>query len=323
MTTVLVGGATGTVGREVVRALLAKRGVTVRALVRDPSKAPAGTVAASGDLRDPASVARALEGATSAFYVSPHEHDEEALARTFVAACEERRVRLVFVGVHADGATRVARALKRFAYGRLLPHYRAKLRLSEGVRRSRTEAIVLMPTNFFQNDELALGPLLREGRYVVPMGTRGINRVDVRDLGDAAARALTDAALAPGAYPVVGPASLGGPASAAAWAGALGREVTFADDLAAFAAFEACAAEALSGRKLEDFVASHRVLRRFAMPTDPRDVAATTALLGRPPRAYEEYVADRAAAVRCEVAPWPGRSPKTSSTTSRAESHSS
>lgn len=322
MSTVLVTGATGTVGREVVRALGERAGVCVRALVRDPARAklPSEVEAVRGDLRDERSVTRALEGTSAAFYVSPHEEDEETLAGTFTSACEARRVRLVFVGVHADGSNRFSRALKRFAYGRLLAHYRAKFRLSEAVRRSQTDPIVLMPTNFFQNDELALRPLVDGGRYVVPIGVKGINRVDVRDIGDAAARALTDPSLASGAYPIVGPVSLTGPECAAVWARALGRDVSFADD---FAAFEACAREELSGRKLDDFVASHRVLRGFALPTDPRELAATAELLGRAPRAYEDYVAGRAAALPCELPPWPGRSPKTSSTTSRAASPSS
>ncbi|MEZ4407861.1 MAG: NAD(P)H-binding protein [Polyangiales bacterium] len=46
MRAVLVTGATGTVGRDAVRALLSRGDVTVRALVRDPSRAalPEGVV---------------------------------------------------------------------------------------------------------------------------------------------------------------------------------------------------------------------------------------------------------------------------------------
>mgnify|MGYP002649403082 CR=1 FL=1 len=49
--TILVTGATGTIGRHVVDNL-AKRGADVRALVRDPAKAglPAGVALAQGDL---------------------------------------------------------------------------------------------------------------------------------------------------------------------------------------------------------------------------------------------------------------------------------
>ena len=61
--TILVTGATGTVGRQVVEQLV-KRGADVRALVRDPAKAnfPAGVAVAQGDLLDVDS----LRGAFSA-----------------------------------------------------------------------------------------------------------------------------------------------------------------------------------------------------------------------------------------------------------------
>ncbi|MEZ4407862.1 MAG: hypothetical protein R3A52_15520 [Polyangiales bacterium] len=42
---------------------------------------------------------------SAALYVSPHEPDEEALADAFTAACAKHDVRVVLVGVHADGRT--------------------------------------------------------------------------------------------------------------------------------------------------------------------------------------------------------------------------
>lgn len=59
----LVAGATGTVGREIVRQL-AEAGHRVRALTRNPQNAefPPGVEVARGDLTDPESVAPALEG---------------------------------------------------------------------------------------------------------------------------------------------------------------------------------------------------------------------------------------------------------------------
>ncbi|OSC70402.1 hydroxylase, partial [Streptomyces sp. BF-3] len=52
--TILVTGATGTVGRRVVEQLL-ERGEQVRALTRDPERAefPAGVEVVGGDLTDP------------------------------------------------------------------------------------------------------------------------------------------------------------------------------------------------------------------------------------------------------------------------------
>src|SRR4051812_12302691 len=65
---ILVTGATGTVGREVV-ALLAAQGAKVRALTRDPSKArvPLGVEVVAGDLGQAETLAKALAGVERVF----------------------------------------------------------------------------------------------------------------------------------------------------------------------------------------------------------------------------------------------------------------
>jgi uncharacterized protein YbjT (DUF2867 family) len=65
---VLVTGATGGVGSEVLGRLLAE-GVPVRATSRDPATArvPVGVVLVMGDLNEPGSMTRALEGVSSVF----------------------------------------------------------------------------------------------------------------------------------------------------------------------------------------------------------------------------------------------------------------
>lgn len=69
---ILVTGATGTVGRQVV-SHLRERGVPVRAVTRDPASAglPAGVEVVRGDLADPASLEPHLEGAELVFLVWP------------------------------------------------------------------------------------------------------------------------------------------------------------------------------------------------------------------------------------------------------------
>lgn len=68
---ILVTGATGTIGSEVVRQLAA-RGEKVRAMTRDPAKAqvPAGVEVVRGDFLDPESVDAALAGAAAVFLVA-------------------------------------------------------------------------------------------------------------------------------------------------------------------------------------------------------------------------------------------------------------
>lgn len=202
-------------------------------------------------------------------------------------ACEAARVRLVFVGVHADGATRVSRAFQRFLFGRVLPHYAPKLRISERARTSRANPIVLMPTNFYQNDEIFREELL-QGRFVQPLA-HPINRVDVRDLGDAVARVCLDPSLPSGAYPLVGPRSLDGATCAAEWTAALGRPVVFEEN---DARFDAAIARELGRKKRDDFAASYGALRKLALPTGAKELARTTELLGRPPTDYATYVRD-------------------------------
>lgn len=285
---VLVVGARGTIGGAAVHALSA-HGARVRALLRsdpDPACLP-GVEVVRGDLTDPAAVQKALRGVNAAVYVSPHEHNEEAIGAQFVRACESAGVRLVFVGVHIDAPTRLGRALRRILFGRLLAHYAPKFRVAERARVSRASPVVLMPTNFFQNDELFRHELLA-GAFVQPFA-RPVNRVDARDVGDAAARACLDLSLPPGAYPVVGPESLDGQACAQAWTAELELPVAYLPD---DPRFEGALARELRGKKREDFRASYAVLRKLAIPTSERDLARTIALLGRAPISYAEYVRD-------------------------------
>lgn len=288
----LIVGATGTVGREAVAATL-KQGGQIRALVRSEASAaqlPKGVEPMLGDLHDERAVTRALSGVSAALYVSPHEPDEVQLAQRFIGACEAARARLVFVGVHVDGKSKWRRALSRFAFGRLAPHYRPKFEIAERARSSATRSIILMPTNFFQNDELFRDEIT-SGYYPTNFA-RPINRVDVRDLGLAIARGLLDDSLASGAYPVVGPTSLCGDDCAALWTAALGCKVSCARDLArAFATFE----QKLQPKKREDFVRTFEVLQKFALPTKPAELEATQRLIGQAPTSYDNYVRETAA----------------------------
>ena len=84
---ILITGATGTIGREVVR-LLAAGGQTVRAMTREPARAasvPPGVEVVRADFDDPESLLAAAEGAKAVFLLSPPgpwvaRHDAAMLA---------------------------------------------------------------------------------------------------------------------------------------------------------------------------------------------------------------------------------------------------
>lgn len=288
---ILVVGATGAIGREVVRALL-EHGASVRVFVRSPEKVatlPAHVERVIGGLEDQRAVARAVRGVGAAFYVSPHDDAEEQLAEQFVSACEREGTRLVFAGVHADGANRLARLVQRTIFGLMLPHYKPKLRLAERIRTSRTKPVVLIPGNYYQNDAIYQEQIL-DGIYPTPL--RLVPRVDTRDVGDAAARALLDPGIPSGGYALVGPESLGGEQSAASWSAALGWPVRYAPDIALT---DQLLERLIGGRKARDFQKTNRMLAKFAVQTAPGQLQQTIFLLGRQPRSYAEYTRDMAA----------------------------
>jgi uncharacterized protein YbjT (DUF2867 family) len=198
--TVLVTGATGSIGREVVQALR-DQGSAFRALVRTPQRVralPDGVDAVVADLADPAAVAAALDGVRAALYVSPHDSAEEQLAATFARECERRGVRLVFAGVYAHASNAFTRWCLRRVFGVVMPHYRGKVRIGERLARVPGSVMFGLP-NYFQNDEVIRADIL-DGHYTLPTHPAGLNRIDLRDVGELVARALTDASFPTGRY---------------------------------------------------------------------------------------------------------------------------
>ena len=90
---------------------------------------------------------------------------------------------------------------------------------------------------------------------------KGLNRVDLRDVGEVAAGILLDPTTPSGTYPVVGPRDVTGPECARVWAQALGRPVRYAGD--DDAALEAALAAHLTGYRHDDWLSSLRKLRRL------------------------------------------------------------
>lgn len=288
----LVVGARGRVGREVLVAL-SRRDVDVRALVRKPGSlgvALPRVTEVVGDLEDPKSLDAALAGVQSAFFVTPHVVNEEALGAGFVDAARRAGVkRLVFASAFHPDFTSVWGFRLFVGLMGLLTHYGPKLRVEGLVRRSGLDPVILMPSNFFQNDELFLREI-RTGTYPQPLGLKGVNRVDCADIGEAAARAMTDESIRSGAWPLVGPElALTGPECAAVWAKALGRDVAYQGSLDHW---RTLVQDRMHEREARDFGKTYALFQRSRVAASNAAIAKCAELLGRPPRSYADYVGE-------------------------------
>ncbi|MFF9160237.1 NAD(P)H-binding protein [Streptomyces longwoodensis] len=278
---ILVTGATGTIGSELVR-LLTARGEKVRALTRDPSagRVPTGADVVPGDYRDAASLRAAMDGVAAAFLVGvpgPDAQHDEALVSAARTAGVGRLVKLSAIGtgdpdLGSFGGWHVAG--------------------ERAVRGSGAEWTVLRPSSFASNT-LGWAGAIGAGEPVPNMsgdGRQGV--IDPRDVAEVAARALLDAGHGGRTYTLTGPEAISVPEQAAVLADVLGRPVT-ARDLSPEDTRAHLAGWGLTERAADDVLAGMAYVRagRNALVTE--DVPA---VLGRPARTYRAWARDHRAA---------------------------
>jgi uncharacterized protein YbjT (DUF2867 family) len=216
---VLVIGATGVMGREVMRSLDGR--CRLRALVHsDASDAEiAGRYPqverVQCDLLDAASLAAAFADVDRVFLLTPSVPEQGELEENAIAAALNAGVqRIVYVS-----STDVGWEIELSAAHRVMER-----RLAE----SGVDHVVLRPEYLLDNllrevDELA------RGRLVAPSANGRCPFVDARDVGAVAAAVLVAAEPAPGPLEVTGPESLSFTQLAARLQAVLGRRVEHVD----------------------------------------------------------------------------------------------
>jgi uncharacterized protein YbjT (DUF2867 family) len=179
-----------------------------------------------------------------------------------------------------------------------VPHFASKVAVERMIHAAGLPVTILRSAYFIQNDLRQKDALLGGGVYGMPIGDKGISMVDIRDIGEAAAKELlrreqADAPLPPETYELVGPDVLTGDTISALWSDVLGRPIGYAgNDL-----------EALEQR-LKTFgpawlaydmrLMMHRYQQDGAIATDA-EMAHLTTLLGHAPRSYRAFAEDAVA----------------------------
>jgi uncharacterized protein YbjT (DUF2867 family) len=87
----------------------------------------------------------------------------------------------------------------------------------------------LRPNLYFQGLLVFAGSIATEARFYAPIGDATVSAVDVRDIAEVAAAALTEAGHEGATYDLTGPAAITHAQIAAALTSVLGRDITFVD----------------------------------------------------------------------------------------------
>ena len=197
---ILVTGGTGNVGREVVKELQ-KRNADIRLLVRKEGvPVPKGVEIAIGDLLDPVSVEKALHGVDKLYLLNAVTPDE--LTQGLIAYDLAKRLKLKHIVYHS--VFRVDRFKD-------VPHFASKLAIESALKEFDLPFTIIRPNYFSQNDATLKDALTKAGVYPMPLGQAGISVVDIRDIAEAAAIALTSDQHFGKTYNLNGPDVLSGP----------------------------------------------------------------------------------------------------------------
>ncbi|MFT4220626.1 MAG: NAD(P)H-binding protein [Microbacterium sp.] len=212
--TILVTGATGSVGRPLVHALL-DQGVEVRALTRDPSAAglPAGVEVARADLADPGSLTPELFAGVDRAFVFPAQN-VEPFAAAAVAAGVERFVVL--------SSLAAAREFARDEGSASQLHHAA---VESAITRRTSAWTILRPGTFANNLLSWAWPISMGAPIRVPYLDSAQAPIHEADVADAIAAALLDDGTIGQAIPITGPQSLTRREQVGAIAAGIGREL--------------------------------------------------------------------------------------------------
>lgn len=289
---ILVTGATGLNGKELLRKLSA-RGVAVRALVRNPAKAEA--IAAlphieivQGDMAQPETLVTALRGVDRAMLISSSDPAMLDVQSNFIDAAKRAGVKHV---VKLSGIMPELDSAFRFA--RMHGEIEKRLEAS-GMAFTHLRAGEFMPAYFRQVPNITA-----KGAILLPMEDARIASIDVGDIAEIAARVLTGAGHEGKIYPLTGPQALTMAEVAEKLTAATGKTIRYVN------VPPEAARQAQLAAGMPPFLAD-ALFELFAERRSGKEARVwpdAAALLGRPPTSFDEFVRRNAAVFRGEAPP--------------------
>ena len=278
MSSILVTGATGNIGRALI-AELQSLGATP--IAGSPSgESVLGAPGRAVDFGDPASLVEAFKGIDTLFLLFPLIPEKIELARNAAAAAREAGVRFILrsSGAGADPASPMAIAKLQGSIDQIIS--------DAGIPCS-----FVRPNGFMQNTLSFYRNMLRDGTLYLPMADAAISLIDVRDIAAVDARILIDPQAHAGkAYTITGPEALSWSQIAQTIADASGHPIQYV------AIPQEAADEAMRGAGMDDWTVEQMgSLNRVIAAGYAAEVSdSVQALTGQPARRFGDFVRENA-----------------------------
>jgi len=271
----------GKIGAEASR-LLAQRGVPVRALVRHPEKvsalAQAGVNVCKGDLEVSATIDAAMQDVTIVLLVSPAIPRQEL--NVIASAVRSHVQHVVKIMSKASADSPIARR-------------RGQFEIEQSLIASGLGYTLLKNNAYMQNFLMMARAIAETSGFGTATGDGRVGHVDTRDIAAVAAEIAASPAAHEGqTYWPTGPEALSATEVAAIFSRVLGRTITF-HPITAAPQKQAMLDVGLPENVAEDNANAVALMAKGDCDYVTGDVAT---ILGRPPRSFEQFATDYAAA---------------------------
>jgi uncharacterized protein YbjT (DUF2867 family) len=278
---ILITGASGNVGKEVLKQIAAT-GAKVRAAFQTVTKAaaaPSGVEIATMDYNKPETLQSALKGVDRIFLVGPPTPNLPALERKAIDEIKQSGVRHV-VKLSAMG-------------GRDAIFPRQHADSEDYIKSSGVAYTFLRPNGFMQNFITYNGATIKtQNAFYGSQGDGKVSHIDLRDIAAVAVKTLTEGGHEDKAYTLTGPEALSNARVAEILSEDTGREIKYVD-LTAEQFKQALLGAGLPEWSANALVDLQQFYRRGGASAVTRDVEQ---LLGRKPTSFEQFSRDYAQA---------------------------
>jgi uncharacterized protein YbjT (DUF2867 family) len=280
---ILITGASGNVGKEVLRQI-AQAGVKVRAAFQSASKAataPSGVEVVTMDYNQAQTVRAALKGVNRVFLVGPPAPNLPALERKAVDEIKQSGVRQI-VKLSALG-------------GRESTFPRQHADSEDYIKSSGVAYTFVRANGFMQNlVNYNAGTINAQNAFYGCQGDGKVSHIDIRDVAAVAVRVLTDDGHEGKTYSLTGPAALSNAQIAQILSDDIGREIRYVD-LPPDQFKQALLAAGVDEWSADALIDLQRLYREGKAATVTHDVEQ---VLGRRPIAFEQFSRDYRQAFR-------------------------